>query len=217
MRALNSFAKQWTIALTDSVFQESTSGWRSKARIMIDSKQATEALTDIDEIVRRVRQSRIYDLASLMMIMWGVLVFAGNIATWLSPRNAGYIVDRGLCRRHRGLVRDQRLRPCPNRRSVASIFGCWRPICCSSPSAFSAAACSATSRRANWEPSGRSISCCSTPSPGCGLGRAFVAIGLGITALTLIGYFFIGEAFLLWMAFVNGGGLILGGLWMRRS
>ncbi|WP_156527868.1 hypothetical protein [Bradyrhizobium stylosanthis] len=24
------------------------------------------------------------------------------------------------------------------------------------------------------------------------------------------------EAFLLWMAFVNGGGLILGGLWMRR-
>jgi len=25
-----------------------------------------------------------------------------------------------------------------------------------------------------------------------------------------------GAAFLLWMAVVNGGGLILGGLWMRR-
>ena len=37
-------------------------------------------------------------------------------------------------------------------------------------------------------------------------------------ALTLIGYFFIGgAAFLLWMAVVNGGGLILGGLWMRWS
>ena len=48
-------------------------------------------------------------------------------------------------------------------------------------------------------------------------GYAFVAIGLSIIALTLIGYFFIGPAFDLWMAFVNGGGLVLGGLWMRRS
>jgi hypothetical protein len=53
---------------------------------------------------------------------------------------------------------------------------------------------------------------------GLWFGRAFVAIGLGITVLTLIGYFFVtGAAFLLWMAAVNGGGLILSGLWMRRS
>ena len=43
-----------------------------------------------------------------------------------------------------------------------------------------------------------------------------MAIGLAITVLTLIGYFYIAGAFPLWMAFVNGGGLILGGLWMRR-
>ncbi len=48
-------------------------------------------------------------------------------------------------------------------------------------------------------------------------GAAFVAIGLSITALTLIGYFFVGPWFEPWMAFVNGGGLMLGGLWMRRS
>ena len=43
------------------------------------------------------------------------------------------------------------------------------------------------------------------------------AAGLSdITVLTLIGYFFFGEAaLLLWMAAVNGGGLILSGLWMR--
>ncbi len=52
---------------------------------------------------------------------------------------------------------------------------------------------------------------------GLWFGTAFVAIGLGITALTLIGYFFVGNWFELWMAFVNGGGLMLGGLWMRRS
>jgi len=52
---------------------------------------------------------------------------------------------------------------------------------------------------------------------GLWVGPAFVAIGLGITALTLIGYFFVGAWFDLWMAVFNGGGLILGGLWMRRS
>lgn len=52
---------------------------------------------------------------------------------------------------------------------------------------------------------------------GLWFGYAFIAIGLAVTALTLIGYYFIGAAFPLWMAFVNGGGLILGGLWMRRN
>ena len=41
---------------------------------MIDSKEAAAALSDIDDIVRRVRQSQIYNLASLIMIWWGVLV-----------------------------------------------------------------------------------------------------------------------------------------------
>ena len=44
---------------------------------MIDSQQASEALAEINEIAQRVRQSRIYELASLMLIMWGALVFAG--------------------------------------------------------------------------------------------------------------------------------------------
>ena len=52
---------------------------------------------------------------------------------------------------------------------------------------------------------------------GLWVGRAFVAIGLGIIALTLVGYFLVGDWFDLWMAVVNGGGLIVGGLWMRRS
>jgi hypothetical protein len=52
---------------------------------------------------------------------------------------------------------------------------------------------------------------------GLWFGRAFVVIGLSVTVLTLVGYFFLGNAFDLWMAFVDGGGLFLGGLWMRRS
>jgi hypothetical protein len=52
---------------------------------------------------------------------------------------------------------------------------------------------------------------------GLWLGGAFVAIGTAIIALTLIGYFFAGGWFELWMAPVTGGGLLLGGFWMRRS
>ena len=52
---------------------------------------------------------------------------------------------------------------------------------------------------------------------GLWVGLAFVVIGLGISALTLIGYFLAGNWFEPWMAVVNGGGLMLGGLWMRRE
>jgi uncharacterized membrane protein YeaQ/YmgE (transglycosylase-associated protein family) len=56
----------------------------------IDPQQAASSLSDIEIVVRRVRQSQIYNLASLIMIMWGGLTFAGYLATWLSPRSAGY-------------------------------------------------------------------------------------------------------------------------------
>jgi hypothetical protein len=57
----------------------------------IDPQQAASALSDINDIVRRVRQSRIYNIASQMLIMWGGLVFAGNLISFFWPRTAGYI------------------------------------------------------------------------------------------------------------------------------
>ena len=46
-------------------------------------KEAAQALNDIQDIVQRVRQSRIYDIASQIMIAAGVLVLAGNVANFL--------------------------------------------------------------------------------------------------------------------------------------
>jgi len=59
--------------------------------IMIDRKEASAALSDINDMVRRVRQSRIYDLASQFMVVAGVFVIAGNLATYIAPRYALYI------------------------------------------------------------------------------------------------------------------------------
>jgi FtsH-binding integral membrane protein len=181
----------------------------------IDRQEAASALSDIDSIVRRVRQSRIYNLASLMLIMWGVLVFAGYVATYLSPRSGGYswaaiyaagiagsfVVSRSNHARDGVRTFDLRML------AAFALFVAFG-IFCSGLGHF-------TPRQMGtfWPIYFMLV----YTIAGLWVGYAFVAIGLGITVLTLIGYFFVGEAFDLWMAFVDGGGLILGGLWMRRS
>jgi hypothetical protein len=181
----------------------------------IDPSEAASALSDIDAIVRRVRQSTIYNLASLMLIMWGGLTFAGYLATYLSPRHAGYawiavyvvgiagtVVISAFNRARSGIrTFDIRMFAAFLLFIAFGIFSSWlghftpRQLGTFWPVYFMLIYTIA----------------------GLWVGQAFVAIGLSIIALTLIGYFLVGDAFDLWMAFVNGGGLILGGLWMRRS
>lgn len=183
---------------------------------MIDSKEASAALADIDDIVQRVKQSQLYELASLAAVWWGVLVFAANLVTWLWPIYAVYAWPAVDILGVGGLVALRVFNP-PNHPKGAAIgirmilmfvlFFAFGYLC--------------TDVIAHFGP--RQLG---TFWPiyfmlfytmaGLWFGYAFVAIGLGISALTLIGFLYIGEAFPLWMAFVNGGGLILGGLWMRR-
>jgi len=181
----------------------------------IDSSEAASALSDIDSMVRRVRQSRIYDISSLMLILWGALTFAGYLVTYLMPRYAYYVwiavylagtvgwVLIGAFNRKRSGIRgfDCRMFAAFLLFIAFGLFCVWlghftpRQLGTFWPIYFMVF----------------------YTIVGLWVGRAFVAIGLSIIALTLIGYFFVGSAFDLWMAFVNGGGMMLGGLWMRRS
>ena len=181
----------------------------------IDPKEAASALSDIDSIVHRVRQSQIYNLASLMLIMWGVLVFAGNIASFAWPRSAGYV---WIAVNVAGIAGSFAISAFSYQRTgirtfdvrtlaaflLFLIFG----IFCSGFGHF-------TPRQMGtfWPIYFMLV----YTIAGLWAGYAFVAIGVAITALTLIGYFFLGAWFEPWMAVVNGGGLMLGGLWMRRS
>jgi hypothetical protein len=180
----------------------------------IDPREAASALSDIDAIVRRVRQSRIYDLASLMLIMWGTLTFTGYLVTYLSPRSAGYgwaaVYIVGIAGTI-AISTSNRLRTGIRtfdfRMFVAFVLFVAFGMFCGWLGHF-------TPRQLGtfWPIYFMLV----YTIAGLWIGQAFVAIGLGIIALTLVGYFLIGE-FDLWMAFVNGGGLVLGGLWMRRS
>jgi hypothetical protein len=182
----------------------------------IDRREAASALSDIDAIVHRVRQSRIYDVASLMLIMWGVLTFGGYLGTYLSLRNGGIIWIAVYVLGTAGSFAVSRIghartgvRTFDFRIFTAFVlFVAFGVLCSVVLGHF-------TPRQLStfWPIYFMLV----YTIAGLWIGYAFVAIGLGITALTLTGYFLLGEAFDLWMAFVNGGGLVLGGLWMRRS
>ena len=182
---------------------------------MIDSKQAAESLAEIDDVVQRVKQSQLYELASLGAIWWGVLVFAGNLVTWLWPFYARYAWPTVDMLGVGGLIALRWLTPS---RVHGAAFDIRVPLVFALFFAFGYVC---TNVLGHFGP--RELGAfwpvyfmLFYMLAGLWFGTAFVAIGLGITALTLIGFFAIGEAFPLWMAFVNGGGLILGGLWMRR-
>jgi hypothetical protein len=182
----------------------------------IDPKEAASALSDIDDVVCRVRQSQIYNTASQLMILWGALVFAGNVVTYLTPRYADYAwilvyivgvaasAAVGVANRARSGV------PGLDLRTLAAflLFFAFGFFCVNVLGHFT------PRQMGTFWPIYFMLMYCMA---GLWFGYAFIAIGLAVTALTLIGYFFIGVAFPLWMAFVNGGGLILGGLWMRRD
>lgn len=182
---------------------------------MIDSKEASETLAEIDDIVQRVKQSQLYELASTAALWWGVLVFAGNVVTWLWPIYAVYAWPAVDILGVGGLVAFRLLSP-PHVHGAAFdirlvlvfvLFFAFGYICTNVLGHFGPRALGAF-----WP----IYFMLFYMLAGLWFGYAFVAIGLVISALTLIGFFYIGEPFPLWMAFVNGGGLILGGLWMRR-
>lgn len=182
----------------------------------IDPREAAAALADIDSIVHRVRQSTIYDVASRQMILWGGLVFMGNLVTYLAPRYAGYawllVYVAGVAgsaavsvvARARSGVRSFDLRTLV----ALLMFFAFGFFCVAVLGHFTP-----RQQGAFWTIYFMLIYCVA----GLWFGHAFIAIGVAVVALTLVGYYFVGETFPVWMAFVNGGGLILGGLWMRRS
>jgi hypothetical protein len=182
----------------------------------IDAKEAASALSDIASIAHRVRQSTTYNLASLMLILWGVLVFAGNIAAFLWPRQAGYI---WVAANAVGLLGSCAIGAFESRRTKLRNFDLRAVAAFLLFFAFgilwSIGLGHFTPRQLGvfWPTYFMMV----YTVVGLWVGSAIVAIGLGITTLTLIGYFFSGDAFDLWMAVVNGGGLVLGGLWMRRN
>lgn len=183
---------------------------------MIDSQQAHSALADIADIAQRVRQSRFYWNASSLLMLWGTLTFAGYLVSYAMSSWAGRVWIAVVVA---GIVGSVAIGAVSRRRSGVNTFNAKAFAAFMFFIAFGAfwsvAVGHFTPRQlgAFWA----SYFMLAYSIAGLWLGPAFVAIGLGVTAMTLFGYFFINDWFELWMAVVYGGGLLLGGFWMRRN
>jgi len=186
-----------------------------RSEVLIDSREAQAALADINDVVARVRRSRIYDRASLIAVACGVLVAAGNVANFLMPvywsaiwitvnaLNVVAVAAVSFIDYPKTGVRSFDFRVLA---AFLMFFG-FGLLCTQVLGHFGGR------QQGTFWPIYFMLFYCLA---GLWFGRAFLAIGLSIIALTLIGYFFIGgPLFLLWMAAVNGGGLVLSGFWMR--
>jgi hypothetical protein len=183
---------------------------------MIDRNEAAAALSDIQDITQRVRQSRIYEVSSLIMMLWGVLTFGGYLAQYRWPHPSGLIwiginivglagsFALGFMKRPLGLAN----KSAGWRVGLAFLMLVAFGMFWSTVGHFNGRQMSAF--WPTYYMMGYAIG-------GLWLGSAFTVLGLAIIALTLVGYFLVGPWFDLWMAFVNGGGLLLAGAWMRRD
>jgi hypothetical protein len=181
----------------------------------LDRDEAAATLSDIASVERRTRATVTYARSSTILIMWGVLCVIGYVFEYVQPRQArpGWIAVTVLGFAATFVLMRWRTRPerfaqtaQPLIYAQLALIGyglillllLWpldpRQICAFWPTLYMLGFVLA----------------------GLWLGRFFILCGLAVTALTVAGYFWSGDWFPLWMALVNGGGLLAGGLWLRR-
>jgi len=179
----------------------------------IDVRSAQASLAEIDTVVARLKQSSFYRAASILMVVWGVLVAAGYIACavlanrafgiWLIVDGLGIAATlaTGLYYRRVGVAFDWRI-------VVAVLLFFAFGAACSWMGHFGPRELSAF-----WP----ILFMFGYALAGLWLGRAFILVGVGVALLIFAGYLWIDRGFELYLAAVDGGGLVIAGLWMRRA
>jgi hypothetical protein len=180
----------------------------------IGSDEAAAMLADVDSVVAKVKQSRIYRSAALIIMLWGAINLArdGLIALapgWFGPR--WFLVDAiGIAGTIAILSRGATVGARPPMRTLAAflLFYAFGWVWANLIGDFGP-----RQQMAFWP----TLFLFGYAVAGLWFGPAFTAIGLGLTALIVAAYFWSGAAFSLSMAVITGGGFILCGLWMRRA
>jgi len=181
----------------------------------LSSKEAAETLSDVEQAARRSARAFGYRKSSPYLILWGVIWAAGYAGTDLQPHYANLIwlvlvtIGGGV---------SAYLSRCERAAATARYEGGWRALgLIALFSAFMAATYAIM-----WPV--HSLQFAAFPAllvgaiycgVGLWLGLRFVITGALVMALTLVGFFFLPDYFLLWMACVGGGGLILAAFWLR--
>jgi len=175
----------------------------------ISTQDAAAALRDIEDAQARSRRLRGYQNGAPHFIIWGVVWFVGyGLTDVFGQANATWAV----------LVPIGVIAGIFAKRGASGAAG-WRYAA----TGLAILAFVFATFALMWPVSGRQISAFIPlviallyVLGGLWAGPRYAVTGIAVAALTLAGHFFIGAHFLLWMAFVGGGALVLAGLWLRR-
>jgi hypothetical protein len=180
----------------------------------INPNEASAMLADVEAIIGKVKQSRAYRVAGLVMILWGVIVIMGNVLAVVAPRWAGWswlaADSLGVLLTFLVVWRNSPAGDAIPVRLIAAfaLFFLFGLVWSSLIGRFGPRELDAF-----WP----TLFLFGYALAGIWFGAVFCAIGLGLAALILAGYVWSGDWFTLWLAVINGGGLILCGAWMRRA
>ena len=188
----------------------------------ITQSEAATALQDVEETTSRAYEMRGYRYASPHLILWGAIWAVGYVLMGLLPQAqwgwiwlpldiAGFVASFAMAGRATGATRPAGTLRGPGRGPLAvtmvfvTLFACavYLVFAPTGPEPF-------------------------LVLPALLLGLVYVAagawkmrrlawIGGAVFVLTMTGYFLFQPWLAFWIACVGGGGLILGGLWLRRA
>jgi hypothetical protein len=182
----------------------------------IDPNEAAASLQDIATIERRTQEALLYSGSRTIFVMWGILVAIGYGLSELYPRSAWII---WLAIAPLGCVATGLTIALRSRAGSPRVMREWRLI-------WALAAFAAYG--AVWSyllgPTAGRLMYAFQPTlfllgiilAGLWLGRFFVVLGLVGIALIAIGYLQSEPWLRLWMAAVESGTLIVGGIWLGR-
>jgi len=183
----------------------------------LDRDAAISSLAAIEQTEQRTSQAIFYGIASAFLILWGVVTTIGYALTQVWPRHAGWtwpvLQSLGFAMTLVLTLR-QRAVLTPAQRRLG-----WRLISAQVALVGFAALVIVVLGPFN----GRQLNAfwplvfvLGYVLAGIWVGRFLVVCGVAIAILTIAGFWWAGVWFPLWMAVVNGGALILAGLWLRR-
>jgi hypothetical protein len=181
----------------------------------VDPDDAAASLRDVASVERRMREAMAYARSSSILMYWGMLVVVGYLFNHVDPPHAGkaWAAIIGL-----GVIGTIGMRVQMKRAAGESLWDM----------RINYAMLVLVAYGIVWSivlgPLGPREMGVFWPTlfmfgyivAGLWLGHFFIYCGLAVTALTMVGYFWLGPWFYLWMAAVGGGGLIAGGIWLRR-
>ncbi|MDE1985472.1 MAG: hypothetical protein KGL29_09410 [Alphaproteobacteria bacterium] len=181
----------------------------------LSPQEAASTLSDVERAARRSGQAYGYRKASPHLIVWGLIWVVGYATTDLRMEYANIVwpVLTVL-----GVALSTYVGRCESIQGGGRYRSSWRVLGLVALAIIFIGATYSIMGHVSGPQQGAFIPLLvGTVYAGMGLwlGPRFLVTGLAVIVLTLGGYFYLQEHFLLWQAVVGGGALILAGLWLR--